>query len=198
MIYLSILIVTLETRQEQFEKLLKSLENQITENNLQDEVEILTFSDNFDYPVGLKRNELLQQASGLFVAFIDDDDVVAEDYVQVIVQAIKSFPDIDCVGMKGKLVSKTLGEKEFIHSVRYTEFTEDEQYYYRPPNHLNPIRAEIAKQFMFPILNRGEDFNWAMQLSIKQVLQREVFIDKVLYYYLFDWDKTEAQKVRYV
>jgi len=198
MIYLSILIVTLETRQEQFEKLLKSLENQITENNLQDEVEILTFSDNFDYPVGLKRNELLQQASGLFVAFIDDDDVVAEDYVQVIVQAIKSFPDIDCVGMKGKLVSKTLGEKEFIHSVRYTEFTEDEQYYYRPPNHLNPIRAEIAKQFMFPILNRGEDFNWAMQLSRKQVLQREVFIDKVLYYYLFDWDKTEAQKVRYV
>jgi len=45
-------------------------------------------------------------------------------------------------------------------------------------------------------LNSGEDFDWAMQLVKKKLLNTEIFIDKVLYYYIFDWDKTEAQKVK--
>jgi glycosyltransferase involved in cell wall biosynthesis len=198
MIYLSILITTLEVRKDQFEKLQEDLNKQLEESNLQDEVEILTFCDNFEYPVGMKRNELLEQASGLFVAFVDDDDVVAENYVKIIVDTIKTNPNIDCIGIRGKLISKSLGNKEFIHSLKYNNYSEDKTYYYRPPNHLNPIRAAIAKHFKFPILNRGEDADWAMQIAKKGVLLREVFINQVLYYYIFDWDKTEAQKVRII
>jgi hypothetical protein len=196
MIYLSILIVTLESRKEQFLSLEQELNRQIEENNLQDEVEILSFSDNFDYPVGMKRNELLSTAEGLFSAFIDDDDEVSNDYVISIVNAIKNNPSIDCVGIKGKLISKDLGDKEFIHSIKYDKYSEDENYYYRPPNHLNPIRTEIAKQFKFPVVNRSEDYSWSLQLVVSKLLVTEVFLDKVLYYYYFEWSKTEAQRIR--
>jgi len=196
MIYLSILIATLESREKQLEELQKELNTQIALHGLEDEVEILTFCDNFDYPVGMKRNELLEQATGLFTVFVDDDDKVSQDYIIDIVTAIKSNPSIDCIGLKGKLFSKSLGNKEFIHSTKYNQYSEDEHYYYRPPNHLNPIRADISKQVKFPVLNRGEDFDWSMQLVGKKVLNTEIFIDKVLYYYIFDWDLTEAQKVR--
>jgi len=144
----------------------------------------------------MKRNELLAQANGMFTVFVDDDDEVSKDYILAIITAIKSNPSIDCIGIKGKLISKSLRDKEFIHSIKYTEYSEDEQFYYRPPNHLNPIRADISKQIKFPVLNSGEDFDWAMQLVKKKLLNTEIFIDKVLYYYIFDWDKTEAQKVK--
>jgi len=196
MIYLSILIATIESREKQLEELQKELNTQITLNNLEDEVEILIFCDNFDYPVGMKRNELLAQANGMFTVFVDDDDEVSKDYILAIITAIKSNPSIDCIGIKGKLISKSLRDKEFIHSIKYNEYSEDEKFYYRPPNHLNPIRADISKQIKFPVLNSGEDFDWAMQLVKKKLLNTEIFIDKVLYYYIFDWDKTEAQKVK--
>lgn len=198
MIYLSILIATLDNRKDQLDKLQEDLNKQLDDNDLHDEVEILTFCDNFDYPVGMKRNELLAQSSGLFTVFVDDDDKVADDYIISIVDVIKNNPNIDCIGIKGRLVSKSLGNKEFIHSIKYSNYAEDKDYYYRPPNHLNPIRAEISKQFTFPIVNRSEDYVWTMKMVDKKVLLKEIYIDKVLYYYIFDWDKTEAQKVRYI
>lgn len=193
---LSILITTLDTRKAQFEALKTELERQIRQHNLSEDVELLHFSDNFDYPVGLKRNVLLEAATGLFTVFVDDDDLVSEDYVQLITDTIKKSPTIDCIGITGKVISQDLGNKIFLHSIRHTVYSEDEKFYYRPPNHLNPIRAEIAKQFKFPVINRGEDFDWAMQLSKSGLLNKEIFIDKVIYYYLFEWSKTDAQKVK--
>lgn len=195
MIYLSILIATLETRQEQFSDLYNLMEKQINDNNLNDEVEILVFPDNYDYAVGLKRNTLLSDASGLFTVFIDDDDLIPDDYVKTIVDIIKQNPDIDCIGFKGLLISEDLGNKEFIHSIKYRGYSEDENYYYRPPNHLNPIRSDISKRFAFPIINAGEDFEWAMQILRNNVLRKEFFIDRVMYYYRFEWSKTAAQRI---
>lgn len=196
MILFSILIATLESREEQFNKLHTELMKQIEENNLQDEVEILVFQDNFDYPVGMKRNTLLADASGLFAAFVDDDDLVSDDYVISIIQAIKENPEIDCVGIKGILISPHLPRKEFIHSIKYKEFKEDRNYYYRPPNHLNPIRVELSRNFLFPVINNGEDFDWTMKICKANILKKEAYIDKVLYKYMFSWDTTEAQRGR--
>jgi glycosyltransferase involved in cell wall biosynthesis len=196
MLYLSILIVTLKDREEQFEELHTHLMKQIEENNFQDEVEIVVFQDDYEYLVGMKRNVLLEEATGLFTVFVDDDDLVPDDYVKTIVDIIKNNPDIDCIGFKGLLVSEDLGNKEFIHSVKYKEYSKDEKYYYRPPLHINPIKTEIAKQFKFPVLNRGEDFDWAIQILRSGQLHNEVFIDKIMYYYRFEWAKTAAQRRR--
>ena len=194
MIYLSILIATLKDRTGQFEELYNNLDKQINDNGLSEEVEIVVFQDDYEYLVGMKRNTLLADASGLFTVFVDDDDLIADDYVKTMVDVIKDNPDIDCIGFKGLLISEDLGNKEFIHSIKYKGYSKDYNYYYRPPNHLNPIKAEISKRFTFPVLNSGEDYDWAMQILNSRLLKKEIFIDRIMYYYRFEWSKTAAQR----
>jgi hypothetical protein len=45
--------------------------------------------------LGTKRKEMLSKAQGLFTCAIDDDDWVSENYVRLIVEAIKNNPFID-------------------------------------------------------------------------------------------------------
>ncbi len=188
---LSILIATLGSRLDKFTNLEEFLRKQITDNNLTNDVEIVVFSDDGVYPVGIKRNVLLENATGLFTVFVDDDDWVADDYVVSIVDAIRNNEHIDCVGIKGLFISKELGSKPFIHSVNYKSYFEDYNFYYRPPNHLNPIRREIASSIKFPNKNFGEDYDWAMAINQSGLLTKEVFLDKIIYYYYFD--STQSQ-----
>jgi hypothetical protein len=53
--------------------------------------------------------------------------------------------------------------------------------YYRCPNHLNPIKREIALQVMFPELSRGEDRDFSMR--VKRLLKKEEYIDGIIYFY---------------
>jgi glycosyltransferase involved in cell wall biosynthesis len=192
----SILICTIVSRVEQFTKLKDFLVKQITDNNLENEVEILFLSDDKKYPVGLKRNLLIENSNGEFVAFVDDDDWVSDTYVIDIVNIIKNNPNIDCIGMKGILVKDGMNEREFIHSIKYKKYSEDMTYYYRPPNHINPIKREIINKFKFISVNVGEDTDISMRMSNAGVLTKEYFLNKVIYHYHFSWGTTEAQKNR--
>jgi glycosyltransferase involved in cell wall biosynthesis len=191
---LSILICTIDSRKELFDKLCYKLTKQILDKNLENEVEILYLSDNKELPVGMKRNILLSNATGKFSCFVDDDDDIDKDYIKEIHKVITENPDIDCIGIKGKIISKNLGTKEFIHSIRYKNYSEDKEYYYRPPNHLNPIKKELIQHFTFPMISFGEDTDWALKIADSGVLLKEVFIDKVLYYYNFEFNKSETNR----
>lgn len=187
---LSILICTLLSRKDVFDKLHKHLLKQIIDNRLETEVEIVVFEDNFEFPVGVKRNQLMKNASGEFICFVDDDDWVPDDYVITIYNTIRDNPHIDCIGFKGLLVSNDLGNREFIHSLKYDNYFEDKDYYYRPPNHISPIRRSLIKDIKFPIKNFGEDFDWTMRICKGKILKDEVFLDKIMYFYNFEFSKS--------
>lgn len=193
---LSILMVTLSSRKEMFDKIHQHILKQINDNHLENEVEIVVFEDEKQYPVGMKRNALIKEAKGDFTCFVDDDDWVSDDYVGSIYDAIVSDKSIDCIGMKGLLVSGDLGDKEFIHSVKFDSYWEDSNYYYRPPNHLNPIKRTITSKFDFPIINRGEDTDWSLKICKTGLLKKEIFIDKVLYFYRFEYATSATQRRR--
>ena len=57
--------------------------------------------------------------------------------------------------------------------------------YYRPPNHLNPIKRSIAIQFLFPEQNYGEDAVWSKAIERSELLQTEEWINIPYYFYLF-------------
>lgn len=61
--------------------------------------------------------------------------------------------------------------------------------YERYPNHLNCIKASIAKQFKFPEINHGEDTDWATQIFNSGLIKTEHYIDKVLYHYQYKPNK---------
>jgi len=173
---LSILICSLEERCKQLINLLTDLYKQVTP-----EVEVLTNIDNRQKTTGAKRNELLLRAKGDYIAFVDDDDKVAENYISRILEAVRTNPD--CVGMEGFITFTSKGiTKKFIHSIQYNTWFEKDGIYYRCPNHLSPVRRELALKAMFPDITVGEDRQYSERL--RSLLKTEVYLETPIYFYL--------------
>lgn len=130
--------------------------------------------------IGEKRNKLLQAAESEYVAFIDDDDIVPHYYAEHLMKGIES--GADCCSLTG-IINERGTEKVFIHSLKYNAYADNGTFYERYPNHLNCMRADIAKQFRFPEINHGEDTDWATQIHKAGLLKNEYWIDDVMYYY---------------
>lgn len=183
LIKLSILIATIPSRKEMFDSLVEKLRSQYTGT----EVEMFS-SCSITESIGAKRNSLLELANGEYVCFIDDDDTISSTYIQDIMEGLKQNPD--CLSLRGVITWDGANPEIFEHSVRYNSYVTHTLpvngiKYERYPNHLNVIKASIAKQFKFPELNHGEDSDWATQIKNSGLLKNEVYIDKVLYHYQF-------------
>lgn len=179
----SILIPTLDQRRSKFIKLYSGLSEQIDRASGADETELLSYSDNGENSIGYKRNQLLARAQGEFIAFVDDDDEVGDDYVALICRALKEHPDVDCIGIKGSITFAGGHSHVFVHSLQYDSYFKKNGIYYRPPYHLNPIRREIALRYGFEEIDFSEDIDWALRLCCDRALKKEFFIDKIIYYY---------------
>ncbi len=173
---ISLLVCSLESRHRELRRLKNCLAPQLT-----DAVELLVNVDRGQKTIGLKRNELLEEASGEYIAFIDDDDLVSDDYVEKILTAVESNPD--CCGMEGIVTFNGQNPRRFVHSLRYREWFERDGVYYRNPNHLSPVKRELALQVGFPEKNYWEDRDYSARLL--RLLNREVYINGPIYYYLY-------------
>lgn len=180
-IKLSILICSLVERDSLLKRLLGVLENQRTE-----EVEILINTDNKQISTGMKRNKLLESSCGEYISFVDDDDLVSDDYITRIFEAIKTSPD--CVGIEGIMTDINSGKKNmFIHSLQYKSWFTKNGIYYRCPNHLSPVKRNLALKAGFPNITVSEDHEYSKKLL--PFLKTEVYIDIPIYYYLFNSKK---------
>jgi len=179
---LSILICTIEGREDSLEELLSRLSPQTT-----DEVEILIEKDKAQNNISIKRNKLLDRSIGDYVCFVDDDDMVSEDYVSEILKGIETKPDV--VGFKMVFYVDGVFEKIYNHTrqslSKSTVYYEDgKKHQFHLIDHLNPVKREHAIKTKFSTtLKRGEDTDYAKR--IQMCLRSEVLIDKVLYMYLF-------------
>jgi glycosyltransferase involved in cell wall biosynthesis len=169
--------------------LINNLYKQIIMGNYAQEVEIL-----FDPRIGLitkgeKRQSLLDISRGKYIAFIDDDDEIASIYVDKVMNGVNA--GVDVVGIVGNYYSDSKFIKQFKHSISCgvdesgKPYWEDKDYYYRCPNHLNPIKRELAVQAKFKDINHGEDTDFAMQLYNLGLLKSEYFISDPLYNYYY-------------
>ena len=180
---LSILISTLGERQELFTRLVQKLTRQVKDDALEDQVEVLDFLDNREHTLGFKRNELIARARGEFVAFVDDDDDLSDDYIRSICNALREHPTVDCLGITGTVFFRGTHPHRFVYSLQYDHYFSRGGVYYRPPYTLNPIRREIARQFAFEPVNFNEDIDWAMRLARAHALRSEHMIDAPIYSY---------------
>jgi len=181
---LSILICTIEERKQKFDFIYNKLQNQINKLSLSDNIKIECFCDKRgEHSIGHKRNVLLQNCNTKYSCFIDDDDDVSDNYISVLYKGIKSKKD--CIGLKGRITVNGGSPKIFIHSISYNNYFEENNIYYRPPNHLNVIKTSISKKFMFPDKNFGEDTDWAMDICNSGLIKTEYNIEDVIYFYNF-------------
>lgn len=161
--------------------LLKELHSQAT-----DEVEILTYADDGQVTTGRKRNDLVKQAKGQYVVFVDDDDMVAPTYIADILEAAEKNPD--CITFNGWMETDGHNRTEFRLGLGYpymTAIEANKNVYLRYPNHITPIKKSIATKVNFPNFTIGEDFIWATKIKELGLLKTQVKINKQLYYYLY-------------
>jgi hypothetical protein len=185
----SVLICALTERKKLLTNLLREIDLFKRRSNLN--VEVLFDMDNRQKSVGQKRNDLVARAKGKYCCFIDDDDQITPLYFTEIERALQSKPD--CVSMLGMYYEDGKPIKPFVHTLDCKEYHEDEEAYYRPPNHLNPILTGLVKRVGFPIQNFGEDTDFAMRLSQANLLQTEGQVEEPIYHYFFVRNKLQCQ-----
>lgn len=164
-------------RKESFYKLLDSLNYQLCTTQ---GVEILS-DDSMSYNIGIKRNALLKRAKGEYVVFIDDDDEVSPDYINLILIAIKFNPD--CIGINGSITTNGLNSMKWYISMFYKRWFTNKGIYYRTPNHISPVKRELALQAMFPEISHAEDYEYSMRLL--PLLKTEYIISEPIYTYKY-------------
>lgn len=185
---LSILIPTVESREGELNMLSEKLYKQIFDDELHEVVELCINIDKGEKSIGQKRNELLKAATGKYVAFFDDDDRPAQNYLEILMRGINYGADV--VSLKGVMTTDGENPEIFEHSLKYSEYRTNYHAgqgikYERYPNHLNCIKASIAKQFKFKEIDHGEDTIWATEINDAEVLKKEYYSDDIIYYYQY-------------
>ena len=157
------------------------------------EVELITCKDDKTLSIGEKRELLYKQASGLYSWQIDDDDSIADNAIELILEAIKQKPDCitfreNCM-MNGKYYTCN-------HSLKYDDWADnfDGFDFVRTPFYKDVIKTSIAQSVPFQHIRYGEDHAWSRDL--KPYLKNEVHIDKEIYYYIHN-SKPEEHNERY-
>lgn len=182
-ILLSILIPTVEERWREFENLKSNIYAELNEDGFLREVEMLSIRDNKEMTIGEKRELLYKEANGLYAIQLDDDDQLSRNAIQLILEAIRSNPDVDCITFEehididGKIQRSN-------HSLKYADWCDnfDGFDYCRTPFMKSVIKTEIAKSVPIPHIRFGEDHQWAQ--ALKSHLKTEFHIDQQLYKYI--------------
>lgn len=181
---LSILVCSLTCRAMIIQTLLSYLLPQITVD-----VELLIAADNGEKSTGEKRNELLEIATGNYIVFIDDDDVVSPKYISLVLAAISTNPDVVGIHLIMTNKGRPGSECRTYHSLKYRTWYDEpdpqspgRRMYFRNPNHLNPVKRELALAVKFPTINTGEDHDYSKRLL--PLLKTETYIEKPIYFYL--------------
>jgi len=181
---LSILICHIPERYDFLKRLTEILDPQLEKHK--NTVQCL-IDDSRYKSIGRKRNDLVARAQGKSFLFIDDDDMVADNYVELQLVGVRS--GADCCSLKGIITEDGQNPLLFEHSIKYKEYkTNPPEFpvrYERFPNHLNAVKTEIGRQFKFPEKNHGEDTDYATAMFKSGLIKTEYYIPQVIYYY--DW-----------
>ncbi len=94
----SILIPTLIERIDTFTILIKKIQKQIDDHNLNNKVQIISHCDNRTVSLSHKRNSMQKNVKSKYFVHIDDDDDISDDYCVTVCNAIENLTsDVDVI-----------------------------------------------------------------------------------------------------
>jgi glycosyltransferase involved in cell wall biosynthesis len=189
---LSILIPTLPQRLGDYSSIMFNLKTQIESFGLSDNVQVLSLLDTKEMTVGEKRNWLLKMSNGKYVQFVDDDDRLANDFVKKMYEATLSGADV--VTFRGEYHESGIFHSEFLISTMVKFDSNVNGMMYRKPNHLCPVKREIALNCIFPNKNFGEDSEYANQIN--NHIKNENHINEKMYFYMFDKNNSQTHSYK--
>jgi hypothetical protein len=185
---LSILTPTIPGREKQLHALQTRIEAQSSAPRSSGQVEHLILSDNRKRSIGAKRQALLDIARGQYIAFVDDDDDIADGYVEELLAAAASGADVITF-----MQAATYNGKK---SVVDFQLRQGDQYFnpggitIRDAWHVNAWRRSRVAHCKFGETNYGEDLTWCLQA--RRMAETTVHIPKILHFYRHDAATTAA------
>lgn len=185
----SILVLTQPSRTEFLKRLMENLSPQVEKFP---DVEVVVTLFDARFSIGKNRGRMIDAAAGEYVNFVDDDDLVAEDYVA----SIRPLLDgTDYVGFLAKFHRDGVycGKLSF-HSLDFKRWSDNAYGYFRDISHLNPMRKALAvagRMGDHEGLVR-EDFFWAERLRAMGILKTENFVPKPMYLVYYRSNKSDG------
>lgn len=179
----SVLIPSLTERKDKLEHLLESIREKVARICPDLRVEYCTDVDNRQVSIGVKRERLLQNAKGKFTSFIDDDDDITDAYIEDLYACFKG-------GFQVMRIYGQMGDYRFMHSaalgLKDKMVSGDPPLFQRPPNHLNPMLADIAKFSHFKDATYGEDLEWTITVAKQGFLKNQYISDDSRTHYIYN------------
>lgn len=190
---LTILIPTLSSRSVKLQELIIELNYQIQNKPVQ----VLWLGDNKSMTTGEKRNSLLKIAKGDFITFVDDDDRIADNYIDVLLKAIEENPHKTVICFRGKQTTDGKQDLDFQYNVNFgrnfKKEIDGQRWKVMLPDHLCCWnRFRITEQF--PDRNLGEDHSWARAMAMTYTEEDQVLLEDYLYFYDYDKTTTECRR----
>jgi glycosyltransferase involved in cell wall biosynthesis len=185
---LSILTPTIPGREKLVQALSQKLAKQIGIQYGVPIVEHLVLSDNRTRSIGAKRQALVDIARGQYIAFVDDDDDIADNYVAELLKATASSADVitflqwATYNGQQSMVDFQLGQGD--HGFAPGGITNRDAW------HVNAWRRSRVAHCQFGESNYGEDLTWCQQA--RRMAQTTVHIPKILHFYRHDAATTAA------
>jgi hypothetical protein len=198
---LSILTPTIKGREDQLAALQDKIHKQLLfaggsimfadHKSRMADVEHLWLGDNRQRSIGEKRQALVDIARGQYIAFVDDDDDIADDYVSSLLNAIETGADV--ITFRQRAIYNGL-ESEVVFGINNHDqpFTPG-GITLRAPWHVCAWKRERVAECVFGFTNYGEDAIWAHQA--RQRIRTGHHIDRVLHTYRHDAATTAAPEL---
>lgn len=168
---LSILMLTIPERGEKFTRVYNELMRQLeycrTVHPTLGMVEVLIdgskrFTEG-GLSIGKKREALVKRASGKYLCFLDDDDMISGNYLETLLRLCQH--DVDVVTFRNFSRLETfwmIVDMSLQHNGN--DQASPDAIVNRRPWHICPVRSLFAKMHDFPDTNYGEDWHWFEQV----------------------------------
>jgi hypothetical protein len=158
-----------------------------------EEIEVIIVKDSKTLTIGEKREIMYNLANGTFSWQIDDDDDISSNAIELILEAIKSNPEIPTITFRERCMMNGVYQTSN-HSIKYDKWQDnfDGYNYVRTPFYKDVIRTDIAQSVPFPKIRYNEDEQWSY--AIKPLLTDEIHIDEEIYYYIYEPKDTHNER----
>lgn len=168
-------IPSVPARRKLRERVLAQLDKQTSKYS---NIEVIVLEDNRQRQLGPKRQAIIDIAQGEYISFIDDDDLIADDYIRTLCPLLDGA---DCVGFTGQISIEGKPWRNVYYSKEngWDNVGDD---FLRPIQHLTPVRTELVRQVKYRG-HRREDSDWSKRMIKAGLLKTENLTDKVMYYY---------------
>jgi hypothetical protein len=184
-----ILCLTMPTRRDFLARLRKNIEPQLVSG-----VTFTVMQHFSEHTLGHNRQLMREESDAEYVSFVDDDDLVADNYVARILPLLDG---VDYIGFRVQTSENGISlPGPTYHSLlcggwfdkTYADGTKS---WHRDISHLNPIRRELA--LAVPMYGGfAEDSRWANDLRALGIVKTEHYIEETMYFYLSRTDKTDG------